>query len=193
MLRTVPQPARWRLDPFVLGGLSMTRYNAFAECPGLPALRAEQQAQKADAVAHGVHVIVAQEEDGSLTLGDSHHYGADAAPADPDTVDAIILRETQALMDLPTPEIAQRWVGHYAHHPDAELLHLRPEPRVTAVTLTNGQGMTHGFTVAAGIIGEMQAIPARKQVSRVPPARCCRRHAAPSGGGRSPPSGPRGR
>ncbi|WP_166434017.1 TIGR03364 family FAD-dependent oxidoreductase [Roseovarius spongiae] len=152
MLRTAPQPAGWRLGPFVLGGLSLARYDAFADCPGLPQLRAHQQAHQADALAHGVHVIAAQEEDGSVTLGDSHHYGADAAPADPAEVDEIILREFGGMLDLPEPAIARRWVGRYAHLPGQEVLTLAPAKGVTAVTVTNGQGMTHGFTIAARTI-----------------------------------------
>ena len=155
MLRTAPQPGGWRMEPFVLGGLSMTRYNVFADCPGLSDLRAEQQAQKGDAVAHGVHIIAAQEDDGSITVGDSHHYGPDAAPDDPAAVDAIILREMRELVDLPVTRVAQTWVGNYAHQAGGAPVILHPAPNVTAVTVTNGQGMTHGFTVAAQIIGEI--------------------------------------
>lgn len=149
MLRTVPQPDGWRLKPFVLGGLSLTRYSAFADCPDLPALRAFQQAHQAAAVAHGVHVIAAQEDDGSVTLGDSHHYGAGAAPEDARAVDDLILDDLAGMMHLPRPRIARRWVGSYAHLPGCDALTLEPASGVTAVTVTTGQGMTHGFALAA--------------------------------------------
>ncbi|MEI4260891.1 TIGR03364 family FAD-dependent oxidoreductase [Roseovarius sp. D0-M9] len=155
MLRTLPRPQDWRLDPFVMGGLSMTRYSAFADCAALPALRALQQQHMAEASAHGVHVIIVQEDDGSITLGDSHHYGADAAPDDPARVDDLILGETDALMRLPERRIAARWVGNYAHMPGRALLRMHPGAGITAVTNTNGQGMTHGFTVAAETIAQI--------------------------------------
>ncbi|WP_324751498.1 TIGR03364 family FAD-dependent oxidoreductase [Roseovarius sp. Pro17] len=155
MLRTAPQPGGWQLDPFVLGGLSVTRYSAFAECASLPALRSHQQSHQADAVANGVHVIAAQEADGSVTLGDSHHYGANAEPDDPGAVDDLILGELDERMTLPERSIAARWVGRYAHLAGQSLLRLHPAPGVTALTVTNGQGMTHGFNVAAQTIGEI--------------------------------------
>ncbi|MFX0543940.1 TIGR03364 family FAD-dependent oxidoreductase [Roseovarius sp. S1116L3] len=157
MLRTMPQPEGWRLAPFVMGGLSMTRYSAFEQCGALAALRALQQAQMAEAAKHGVHVIIVQEDDGSVTLGDSHHYGAGAAPDDPARVDDLILAETDALMRLPERRIAARWVGNYAYLPGQSLLRVAPSAGVTAVTNTNGQGMTHGFTVAAETIAEITA------------------------------------
>ncbi|WP_281967611.1 TIGR03364 family FAD-dependent oxidoreductase [Roseovarius nanhaiticus] len=157
MLRTAPQPEGWRLKPFVMGGLSMARYTAFANCDALPALRAVQSAQMPEAVKHNVHVIIAQEDDGSITLGDSHHYGAGAAPDDPAKVDDLILAETDALMTLPERRIAARWVGNYAHLSGQSLLRISPCAGVTAVTVTNGQGMTHGFAVAAETIANLTA------------------------------------
>ncbi|UXX84498.1 TIGR03364 family FAD-dependent oxidoreductase [Roseovarius pelagicus] len=70
MLRTAPQPGAWQLAPFLLGGLSMTRYSVFADCPGLPALKAHQQAAQEAYLANGIHMIACQEDDGSLTIGD---------------------------------------------------------------------------------------------------------------------------
>jgi len=155
MLRTVPQPAAWRLDPFLLGGLSMTRYSVFADCPGLPALKAHQQARQAACLSNGIHVIACQEDDGSLTIGDSHHYGDGAGPARSEEVDQLLLGELAALAALPEPEIAKRWIGCYAHLPGESALVLHPLDGVTAVTLTNGQGMTHGLSVARGVIGTL--------------------------------------
>jgi FAD dependent oxidoreductase TIGR03364 len=155
MLRTHPQPAAWQLKPFVLGGLSMTRYGVFADCPGLAELRAAQQETSGEALSHGVHAIVAQEDDGSVTLGDSHHYGAGAAPDDPARVDDLILAETDEIIALPERRIAARWVGNYAYLAGQSLVRLDPAPNVTVVTVTNGQGMTHGFSVAADTIARM--------------------------------------
>jgi len=155
MLRTKPQPEGWRLGPFVMGGLSMTRYSAFSGCDSLAALRALQKDTMPEAASHGVHVIIAQEDDGSITLGDSHHYGQGAAPDDPARVDDLILAETAALMKLPEPRIAARWTGHYAYAPGQALVRVDPASGVTAVTNTNGQGMTHGFTIAAETIARI--------------------------------------
>ena len=158
MLRTVPQPAGWQLKPFVLGGLSLSRYSAFADCTSLPALKTYQAAHQADALANGVHIIAAQEADGTVTLGDSHHYGTGAAPDDPAGVDSLMLDTLDDVMALPDPRIAERWVGNYAYMPTQSLLRLTPASGVTAVTVTNGQGMTHGFEVASKTIQSITGV-----------------------------------
>lgn len=155
MLRTVAQPGAYRLSPFVLGGLSLLRYSAFADCPGLPDLRAALSAQQGAALEHGVHLIAAQEDDGSITYGDSHHYGDAAPPERLDLVDDILTEALGALINLPDARIAERWLGRYAHLPGQAQLVLTPAPGVTAVTMTNGQGMTHGLSVAEGVIARI--------------------------------------
>ena len=154
MLRTVPQPGHWRLAPFVLGGLSLTRYDVFCDCPSLPALKSYQDRHQASHRAHGIHVIACQEDDGSVTVGDSHHYGDHPDPDRSDEVDHLILEELDALLDLPDRSIAQRWIGSYAHLPGQDELVLSPAPRVTPVTVCNGQGMTHGLGLAERIMAE---------------------------------------
>lgn len=154
MMRTAPQPANWRLAPFVLGGLSLTRYNLFANCPSLAELRTYQQKALGRHIEHGIHVIACQENDGSITIGDSHDYGPGSAERS-EEIDRLIMSEVSHLLALPEPRIAERWLGHYAHHPEGETLVLQPEKGVTAVTMTNGQGMTHGFSVAKDIIDDV--------------------------------------
>ena len=155
MLRTHPQPDGWRLQPFILGGLSMTRYSAFASCPSLPGLKELQKRKYGAHLEHGIHVIACQEADGSVTIGDSHSYGDSLNPERSEEVDRLILDELAAMISLPNPHIAERWLGRYAHHPGNEVLRLTPADGVTAVTMTNGQGMTHAFAIAADVIGHL--------------------------------------
>jgi hypothetical protein len=56
---------------------------------------------------------------------------------------------------LPDARIAQRWLGQYAHLPGQASLVLHPAPDVTAVTMTNGQGMTHGFAKGEDVIAQL--------------------------------------
>lgn len=155
MLRTHPQPDRWRLKPFILGGLSMTRYAAFAPCPSLPDLIERQRKTHGAHLAHGIHVIACQEADGSVTIGDSHAYGDDAAAERSDEIDRLILEDLAGMISLPETRIAERWVGHYAHLPGTEVLEVSPGEGVTAITMTNGQGMTHAFAVAADVLRKL--------------------------------------
>jgi len=152
MLRTHPQPDGWQLKPFILGGLSMTRYAAFASCPGLPELVEWQRKNHADHLANGIHVIACQEADGSITIGDSHAFGDAVGEERSLEIDLLILDDLAGMISLPETGIAERWLGHYAHLPGTRTLKLSPVDGVTAVTVTNGQGMTHAFAIAADVL-----------------------------------------
>jgi len=155
MLRTHPQPPSWKLKPFILGGLSLPRYAAFAECPSMADLKKMQQALYADYINHGIHVIACQEADGSITIGDSHTYASDSTLDRSAEIDRLILNELTRFISLPEPRIDQRWRGRYAHLPDTDVLKLKSADNVWAVTMTNGQGMTHAFAVAEDVIRDI--------------------------------------
>ena len=155
MLRTPPQPDGWQLKPFVLGGLSVTRYTLFETCPSFSALKDYQKTQYGAYLDHGVHAIACQEPDGSITIGDSHAYGDASGAGRSDEVDQLILSDLSGMISLPNPQISERWTGHYAHLPSRETLILAPSDGVTAVTMTNGQGMTHSFAVAEDVIRDL--------------------------------------
>src|SRR6201999_3059706 len=65
----------FRLGTPVMSDLCLVRYGGYAELPQAKALRARLEREQAAHLAHGVHLIVVQSEDGSLVVGDSHHYG----------------------------------------------------------------------------------------------------------------------
>lgn len=155
MMRTAPQPGGWKLDPFLLGGLSIPRYEIFTTCPSLPALKTYQQQNFSAHLQHGIHLVAGQESDGSITIGDSHAYGGDGNDQRSDEIDQLLLSELSEMIDLPNPGIAERWLGHYAYLPGGETLVLPAAQDVTAVTMTNGQGMTHAFSVAEDVIRDL--------------------------------------
>jgi hypothetical protein len=67
----------------------------------------------------------------------------------------LILKEATEMVILADPRIAQRWLGHYAYLPNAGSIVISPEAGVTAVSQTNGQGMTHGFSIAEEVISNI--------------------------------------
>lgn len=162
MLRTVAQPETWQLQPFILGGLSLSRYSAFESCDSLPELINLQRAKYGAYLDHGIHLIICQEADGSVTIGDSHRYGIPDSPEPASgerssEVDELMLNGVAELIALPDIQIAERWSGRYAHLPDNDILTLKPSLGVTLVTVTNGQGMTHAFALAEDILEEITA------------------------------------
>jgi FAD dependent oxidoreductase TIGR03364 len=152
MLRTHPQSGGWKLQPFVLGGLSIPRYSVFASCKSLPDLIENQKKHYKTHLDHGIHVIICQEPDGSITIGDSHSYGDSFVIKRSMEIDQLMLDELAGMISLPDTRIADRWLGHYAHLPGTDVLKLSPTEGVTAVTVANGQGMTHAFAIAQDVI-----------------------------------------
>ncbi|MGI9350086.1 MAG: FAD-dependent oxidoreductase, partial [Rhizobiaceae bacterium] len=148
MLRTHPQPEGWRLGPFILGGLSIGRYAGFQECDGIAELKRQLEDRYPVHIENGINAIAVQELDGSVTIGDSHKYGKHFSPDRSEEADRLILDYLSERIDLANPGIADRWLGHYAFHPHADIIDIEPQPNVRLVTMTNGQGMTHGLAIA---------------------------------------------
>lgn len=147
MLRLQPPPGT-RLPGAVMGDLSLVRYGGFAGLPAAAALRAELQADAAECLAHGVHVIAVQGADGSLVVGDSHHDDDSASPFASEAVDRLILHGLHELLALPESPVLERWTGHYpvGHTDDVLVLPLDEATRV--VVVTSGTGASTGFALA---------------------------------------------
>jgi len=145
------------LPGVLMSDLSLVRYGGFAEQPAAAALRAELERECGAALAHGVHLIVAQGADGTLVVGDSHHYSGYPDPFASEAVDALIVAELRALLDLPEPRILERWNGYYPVADVAPVLAEELAPRVHLVTVTSGTGMSTAFAIGeetiAGLFG----------------------------------------
>jgi D-hydroxyproline dehydrogenase subunit beta len=70
------------------------------QTPSLPALRARLEQEQAALLADGIHLIVVQGADGSLVVGDSHHYADAPDPFQPREVDDRILQEFAAVIKI---------------------------------------------------------------------------------------------
>lgn len=138
----------WRLPGAVMSDLGLVRYLGYAGCPSLPALAARLKAEQAQALADGVHLIVVQDAgDGTLVVGDSHHYGPAPDPFQPEAVDRLILDELSAVLDLPAPRVIERWVGVYPSGPETAFIEA-PMPGVRLVSVTSGTGASTAFGLA---------------------------------------------
>ena len=155
MLRTVPQPDGWRLPAPVMSDLGLVRYLGYAALPEAAALRARLESEQGAWLANGVHLIVVQSADGSLVVGDLHHYDPTPDPFAPEAVDRLILDELAAVLDLPCPAVAERWTGTYASASDRLMLVDRPTDDVRLVLVTSGTGASTAFAIAEEVIGEL--------------------------------------
>ena len=70
----------YTLPAAVMSDLSLVRYLGYAALPEAHALRHRLEAEQPDHLGNGIHLIVTQSADGSLVVGDSHHYAATPDP-----------------------------------------------------------------------------------------------------------------
>ena len=110
MMRLRPQGFDERLPP-VMSDLGMIRYLGYAELPAAQALRAPLEAEQRDHIDAGVHLIAVRSADGTLVVGDSHHYAATPDPFAPAAVDDLILDEYSHVFAGNPPQVVERWTG----------------------------------------------------------------------------------
>jgi glycine/D-amino acid oxidase-like deaminating enzyme len=140
-----------------MSDLGLVRYLGYAELAEVTPLRRRLEAEQPEHLANGVHLIAVQSEDGSLVVGDSHHYGATPDPFGPAAVDELILSEFGSVVALPEPKVAERWIGTYASAPDRLMLVDQPADRVRLVAITSGTGASTSFAIAEEVIANLMA------------------------------------
>lgn len=144
----------FRLSSSLVSDLSLLRYGGFASLPEADALRRRIEGEQPDALANGVHLIVVQSADGSLVIGDSHHYASTPDPFSTEAVEQLILDEFGKLFRLRRGEIVTRWTGTYASAPAAAFSDA-PHPDVRLVMVTSGTGASTGFAIGEETVAEL--------------------------------------
>lgn len=155
MLR-VAAPA-WHLPAAVMSDLGLIRYFGYAGCPGLPKLAEQLHREQAAEIANGIHLIVVQSADGSLVVGDSHHYSPSPDPFQPRVVDDLILKELSAVLDLPEPAVIERWIGVYPSGPETAFFE-SPMKGVMLVSVTSGTGASTAFGLAEDVFAAWEGM-----------------------------------
>ena len=143
----------FRLPGAVMSDLGLIRYLGYAELPQAAALRRRLDLEQADHLRNGVHLIVVQSADGSLVVGDSHHYAETPEPFASAFVDSLILDEYAHVFG-PPPPVLDRWIGTYAVAEQQAFVDA-PEPSVRLVMVTSGTGASTAFALAEEVIGDL--------------------------------------
>lgn len=150
MLRLRPAQPVW-LPGALMSDLSLVRYEGYADLPEAAALRTVLQAEQAEHLRQGVHLIVVQSGDGSLVVGDSHVYGASEAPFARSAIDDLILDELQRVLPLPGAAVTERWTGVYVSA-DEPVFKTSPTPGIALGIVTGGTGASTGFAFAEELL-----------------------------------------
>lgn len=153
MMRLAAQPGNWRIGPSLCGGLSLIHYKSFAQAQSLPMLKEYYMQELPEYIQWGIHVMVSQNGEGELTVGDSHEYGLVHDPFDKSFINNLILDYLRGFTHIKDYTISQSWNGIYPKltNGKADFVY-QPEQGVTIVNGLGGAGMTLAFGLAEEVV-----------------------------------------
>ncbi|HRI20885.1 MAG TPA: TIGR03364 family FAD-dependent oxidoreductase, partial [Panacibacter sp.] len=153
MMRLIMQPDGWRIGPSLCGGLSMVHYKGFEAAVSLTQLKEYYKQTMPDYLKWGIHVMVSQNAEGELTIGDSHEYGLVFDPFDKLFINQLIIDYMKQFAVFKDWQMIQSWHGIYPKitNGQTDFIH-SPEPGVTIVNGLGGNGMTLSFGLAEEVV-----------------------------------------
>jgi FAD dependent oxidoreductase TIGR03364 len=149
MMRFASTQANFRIGTAVCGGLSLIHYNSFKVAPSLLHLKARYEQEMEAYLNWGIHVMVSQNNNGELTVGDSHEYGLTFDPFDNHHINQLILNYLQQFCNIQDWKLTQTWNGIYPKLTDGNTdVVLNPLSGVYILNGLGGAGMTLSFGFA---------------------------------------------
>jgi D-hydroxyproline dehydrogenase subunit beta len=145
----------FRLPAALMSDLGLGRYLGYAALAAAAPLKARLAHEQPRHLQHGVHLIVVQSADGTLVVGDSHHYAATPDPFAHEEIDALILDEYRAALGIDPPPTLERWVGTYASATDQAVLFDAPQSAVRIAIVTSGAGASTGFAIGEELVAAL--------------------------------------
>lgn len=144
MMQTVPQD-RTKIPGSLLTGTTIRRYEAFQECPSYQRLKSGAEEQSMYSI-HSIHILAKQNLDGSIVLGDSHHYQplSKGRSFSSDTLMAVnefMIQEAQHILNIPSWTMQRSWIGQYAQC-SQDIYNKSLAPGIQITTAIGGKGMT---------------------------------------------------
>jgi D-hydroxyproline dehydrogenase subunit beta len=155
MMKAVASATSIDLGPSLCAGLTLRHYAAFSKCASLKKLDERYDQLDIRFKNDGVHVLLAQNGQGELIIGDSHHYNKTIEPFDREEVNELILDYLSSFTELGELQITERWHGVYPKVKNNISLITEPEPNVTIVNGLGGAGMTLSFGLAEEIVDKL--------------------------------------
>ncbi len=156
MMRFKHKDPNYQLGASICGGLSLLHYKSFKASSALTRLRIKLEAELPEYFKYGIHVMVAQNAQGELTVGDSHEYALDFEPFDKIEINNMILNYLKQLVHIEDWEMIQSWNGVYPIMTNGDTdLFLKADDGVYILNGIGGHGMTMSFGYAEEIINNL--------------------------------------
>ena len=154
MLRIMPKK-KIKLPGGIMADLTLMRYPGYENLPSKKKLdKVIKKTSKAE-LDNGIHVIAVQGNDGSLTIGDSHHYTHDTHfPFENEKIDNLILKKFDQVLPIGKYDVIERWVGEYPAGKKDYLDHWI-DKNICIANVTTGIGMSTGFSFAEDVINKL--------------------------------------
>ncbi len=135
-------------------GLTLGHYANFRDCPSLQHVQDLHRTKWVRQIELGIHVLVAEHSDGTISVGDSHHYGRSLTPYRDDQTDEAILEAMDEFLPRENYQVVQRWEGTYNTHPKLPYWWKSIGESVWALNLF-GTGMTLSFGLTERLAQEI--------------------------------------
>jgi D-hydroxyproline dehydrogenase subunit beta len=150
----VAPPGDVGIGPGILTGTGILRYAGLAAQPSAAAVRAEIEERTPELLDVVMNLMLTQRPDGSIVLGDTHHYDRTHLPFDDESVAALVLREGARLLGAGLT-VRRRWRGVYADSPQTDFVIASPDPATRVVAITSGIGMTTALGLAPEVLDHL--------------------------------------
>jgi FAD dependent oxidoreductase TIGR03364 len=156
MMRFKHKDPNFQLGASICGGLSLLHYKSFRASAALTKLRLKLESELPEYFKYGIHVMVSQNAQGELTVGDSHEYALDFDPFDKIEINTMILDYLKNLIHIDQWDMIQSWNGTYPIMTNgAADLFIKPEEGVYILNGIGGHGMTMSFGFAEEMINKL--------------------------------------
>lgn len=155
MLRAAPTQGTWHLGPAISGGLSAYRHGTLAITPSFGEFKTYIEAKYPEQVRWGVHALCSQYKNGDLVIGDSLEEAGGEPTFSRDHLDRLIWNYLGELIDTSQLEITERWMGTYTKAREGFVSVREIRPKVTAVHISGGLGLTLSFGVAQDVVEKL--------------------------------------
>ncbi|MEO8415497.1 MAG: TIGR03364 family FAD-dependent oxidoreductase [Ginsengibacter sp.] len=153
MMRFINSDQQFRIGSALCGGLSLIHYESFKAAPSLPLLKERYQHEMMNYLDAGIHVMVSQNGQGELTVGDSHQYGLTFPPFDEAYINEMIVNYLKTFASIDNWKLVQSWHGIYPKMTNGQTdVFLEAEAGVFIINGLGGAGMTLSFGFAEEVV-----------------------------------------